>query len=113
MRRHEEAAEEHFGHALRLEIEPGRYLMAESGYLVAEIRAVKRQDDNMFYLFDAGFNNLARPILYGAYHPMSIVPADGDTGRPRTGRDRRRPAVRVGRIFTQEEGGYRVHPPTA
>ena len=31
--------EERFGHAVRLEIEPGRYLVAESGYLVAEIRA--------------------------------------------------------------------------
>ena len=66
--------EDAFGHPVRLEIEPGRYLVAESGYLVAEIRAVKRMGDNTFYLLDAGFNNLARPILYGAYHPMSIVP---------------------------------------
>ena len=74
--------QDRFGQPLRLEIEPGRYLVAESGYLVAEIRAVKRQDDNTFYLLDAGFNNLARPILYGAYHPMSIVPADGDSRGP-------------------------------
>ena len=67
-----------FGHPIRLEIEPGRYLVAESGYLVAEIRAVKRQAENTFYLLDAGFNNLARPILYGSYHPMSVVPADGN-----------------------------------
>jgi len=37
------------GHPVRLEIEPGRYIVAESGYLVAEIRAIKRQDDNIFY----------------------------------------------------------------
>ena len=75
-----------FGHAVRLEIEPGRYLVAESGFLLAEIRAVKRQGDNLFYLVDAGFNNLARPILYGAYHPMSIVAGR----RPRwTARDAR------------------------
>lgn len=66
--------EQSFGHPIRLEIEPGRYLVAESGYLVAEIRAVKRIGSRTFYLLDAGFNNLARPILYGAYHPMSIVP---------------------------------------
>ncbi|MEK6239211.1 MAG: diaminopimelate decarboxylase, partial [Planctomycetales bacterium] len=66
-----------FGHPVALEIEPGRYLTAESGYLIAEIRAIKRMGDNTFYLVDAGFNNLARPILYGAYHPISIVPADG------------------------------------
>ncbi len=98
--------QERFGHPVRLEIEPGRYLVAESGYLVAEIRAVKRQDDNTFYLLDAGFNNLARPILYGAYHPMSIVPADGDTAAARAGRDRRRAAVRVGRHL--HAGGRRL-----
>jgi diaminopimelate decarboxylase len=67
--------EKKFGHAVRLEIEPGRYLVAESGYLLTEIRAVKWQEDKLFYLVDAGFNNLARPILYGSYHPMSIAPS--------------------------------------
>src|SRR4029079_14231408 len=69
---------EAFGHAVRLEIEPGRYLSAESGYLVTEIRAIKRMGSNTFYLVDAGFNNLARPILYGFYPPMSLVPRGGD-----------------------------------
>ncbi|MFM8397775.1 MAG: diaminopimelate decarboxylase, partial [Pirellula sp.] len=58
-----------FGHPLSLEIEPGRYLVAESGFLIAEIRSVKKMGQNTFYLLDAGFNDLARPILYGAYHP--------------------------------------------
>ena len=98
--------EERFGHPVRLEIEPGRYLVAESGYLVAEIRAIKRQDDNTFYLLDAGFNNLARPILYGAYHPMSIVPADGDTHRPEHEVIVGGPLCESGDIFTQEEGGF-------
>ena len=98
--------EERFGHAVRLEIEPGRYLVAESGYLVAEIRAIKRQDDNTFYLLDAGFNNLARPILYGSYHPMSIVPADGDTQRPEHDVIVGGPLCESGDIFTQEEGGF-------
>ncbi len=65
------------GHPVRLELEPGRYLVAESGYLVTEIRAIKKMGGNVFYLVDAGFNALARPILYGAYHPMSIAPASG------------------------------------
>ena len=30
-----------FGHEIALEIEPGRYLVAESGYLISEIRAIK------------------------------------------------------------------------
>ena len=73
-----------FGHPLSLEIEPGRYLVAESGYLITEIRAVKTSGENTFYLVDAGFNNLARPILYGAYHPMAICPAERlEPSRPR------------------------------
>jgi diaminopimelate decarboxylase len=98
--------QDRFGHALRLEIEPGRYLVAESGYLVAEIRAVKRQDDNTFYLLDAGFNNLARPILYGSYHPMSIVPADGASQGPDQEVIVGGPLCESGDIFTQEEGGF-------
>jgi diaminopimelate decarboxylase len=99
--------EDALGHRLRLEIEPGRYLVAESGYLVTTIAAVKRMGDNVFYLVDAGFNNLARPILYGAYHPMSIVPS-GKPGAPRP----EQPVVvggplcESGDIFTQEEGGF-------
>lgn len=95
-----------FGHAVTLEIEPGRYLLAESGYLLAEIRAVKQTGDNLFYLLDAGFNNLARPILYGAYHPMSIAPRDGDARRRLQDVVVGGPLCESGDIFTQEEGGY-------
>ncbi|MBU4271426.1 MAG: diaminopimelate decarboxylase [Planctomycetes bacterium] len=98
--------EQRFGHPLRLEIEPGRYLTAESGYLIAEIRAVKRQGQNTFYLLDAGFNNLARPILYGSYHPMSIAPADDGAGRGEQEVIVGGPLCESGDIFTQEEGGF-------
>jgi len=94
------------GHPIRLEIEPGRYVVAESGYLVAEIRAIKQQAENTFYVLDAGFNNLARPILYGAYHPMSIVPGDGNTSREEQEVIVGGPLCESGDIFTQQEGGY-------
>lgn len=102
---------EAFGHPVSLEIEPGRYLSAESGSLIAEIRAVKRMGDNLFYVVDAGFNNLARPILYGAYHPMAICRAS-EPARPRAGADETQdvivggPLCESGDIFTQEEGGF-------
>lgn len=98
--------EDKFGHRLRLEVEPGRYLVAESGYLIAEIRAVKQMGPNVFYLLDAGFNNLARPILYGAYHPMSIAPANGDRDRSRQEVVVGGPLCESGDIFTQQEGGF-------
>jgi len=92
-----------FGHPVSLEIEPGRYLSAEAGYLISEIRAVKHMGNNVFYLLDAGFNSLARPILYGAYHPMSIcVHANSDRQQEVVVGG---PLCESGDIFTQEEGG--------
>ena len=100
-----QSLESEFGHAVSLEIEPGRFLVAESGFLIAEIRAVKTMGKNQFYLVDAGFNNLARPILYGAYHPMAICRASDDdtTHHPVIVGG---PLCESGDIFTQEEGGF-------
>jgi diaminopimelate decarboxylase len=97
---------EKFGHSIRLEIEPGRYLVAESGTLVAEIRAIKKMGENLFYLVDAGFNDLARPVMYGAYHPISICPRDGATDRPEVDAVVGGPLCESGDIFTQKEGGF-------
>jgi diaminopimelate decarboxylase len=109
--RHRLATE--FGHEISLEIEPGRYLVAESGYLICEIRAIKTAGENTFYLVDAGFNNLARPILYGAYHPMAICPAKVTSDRVADSGSRSLrdvvvggPLCESGDIFTQEEGGF-------
>lgn len=97
--------ESEFGHEVTLEIEPGRFLVAESGFLLTEIRAIKTMGEKLYYLVDAGFNNLARPILYGAYHPMSIA----FTGEPSTEVQDAivgGPLCESGDIFTQEEGGF-------
>jgi diaminopimelate decarboxylase len=96
---------EELGHDVQLEIEPGRYLVAEAGYLVTEIRAIKRSGENLFYIVDAGFNTLARPVLYGAYQPMSIAPRDGALRRPLKEVVVGGPLCESGDIFTQEEGG--------
>lgn len=106
-----------FGHPLSLEIEPGRYLVAESGYLITEIRAVKQTGENTFYLVDAGFNNLARPILYGAYHPMAICKGSGAILAAEKAPDPLAlrnvvvggPLCESGDIFTQAEGGFVEH----
>lgn len=103
--RERRALEAELGHPLRLEIEPGRYLVAESGWLLTEIRAVKRQGRNLFYLVDAGFNALPRPILYGSYHPMAVVPATGGGERPLRDVVVGGPLCESGDIFTQDEGG--------
>ena len=75
--------------------------------MISEIRAIKRMGGNTFYLLDAGFNVLARPILYGAYHPMSVAPAVGEFDSDREHHDVvvGGPLCESGDIFTQESGG--------
>ena len=74
--------------------------------MIAEIRAVKKMGDNTFYVVDAGFNNLARPIMYGSYHPISIAAASEDADRAVHDVVVGGPLCESGDIFTQEEGGF-------
>lgn len=59
--------------ASRLILEPGRYLVAEAGVLLTRVLYRKQASGREFLIVDAAMNDLARPALYGAYHP--IVPA--------------------------------------
>ncbi|MBV8469164.1 MAG: diaminopimelate decarboxylase [Burkholderiaceae bacterium] len=97
-------AEVLMGHALGLEIEPGRYLVAESGCLLAEVRATKNVGSNHFVLVDAGFNELMRPAMYGSFHAMTLLPKDGvlPAARPTVVAG---PLCESGDVFTQGEGG--------
>ena len=66
-----------YGKNVRLEIEPGRYVVADCGYLVAEIQNIKDTPAYHFALLNTGFNHNPRPAMYGSYHPIEIVSGDG------------------------------------
>ena len=103
------AIEAELGHAVHLEIEPGRYLVAEAGLLVAEVRATKMMGRNHFVMVDAGFDNLVRPAMYGSYHEISVVRADGTrVTEPLQPAVVGGPLCESGDVFTQEEGGVVV-----
>ena len=95
------------GHAVRLELEPGRYLVAEAGLLVCEVRATKHAGARHFTLVDAGFSDLMRPAMYGAFHAASLLPADGSAATLRPLRDTTiaGPLCESGDVFTQGDGG--------
>ena len=97
-------AEGLLGHAVALEIEPGRYLVAESGVLITEVRATKDAGRNHFVMVDAGFSELMRPAMYGSYHAMSLIPADG-VQRPSQATVVAGPLCESGDVFTQSDGG--------
>ena len=59
-------------------LEPGRYLVAEAGILLTRVIAVKPADPKAFVIVDAAMNDLLRPALYGAHHPIELVAADAE-----------------------------------
>lgn len=73
-------AEETGGRELRLEIEPGTYLVAMSGALVSIVQDkvfTTGEGSHTFLKLDSGMTDVLRPSLYGAIHPMTIFPASG------------------------------------
>ena len=93
-----EAIESDLARRVRLEVEPGRWLVAEAGVLVCEVRGTKRSGEVDYLLVDAGFNDLVRPALYGAFHQISVVGRDGE---PRAPRMVAGPLCETGDVFTQ------------
>jgi diaminopimelate decarboxylase len=49
-------------------LEPGRYVVAESGLLLARVTSRRISGGSFWVGVDSGFNHLARPSKYGAYH---------------------------------------------
>ncbi|HQQ76520.1 MAG TPA: diaminopimelate decarboxylase [Thermoanaerobaculia bacterium] len=63
------------GYEPALWLEPGRSLVAPSGFLVTRVNTVKTTPLKTFVNVDAGSNTLLRPALYGAYHRARVVAA--------------------------------------
>lgn len=98
--------------ALDLEclLEPGRWLVAPAGVLLARVLDVKRLGERLYYVTDTGSNDFVRPSYYGAVHPIEPVrraPVDSvadvvgpicETG-DFLGRERRLPALREGDLL--------------
>lgn len=56
--------------ALKFWLEPGRFLVAESGVILAKVTQLKTKGDTQFIGIETGMNSLIRPALYGAYHEI-------------------------------------------
>jgi diaminopimelate decarboxylase len=67
------------GKEFEIWFEPGRYLVMESGYLLAEVVVVKSNGFVEFAGLNTGFNHLIRPMMYGAYHEVvNLSNPEGD-----------------------------------
>mmetsp|Transcript_28587 Transcript_28587/g.84193 ORF Transcript_28587/g.84193 Transcript_28587/m.84193 type:complete len:372 (-) Transcript_28587:539-1654(-) len=73
-------AEKNGGRELKLEIEPGTYLVAMAGALVSTVQdkvSTEGEGSHTFLKLDAGMTDVLRPSLYGAVHPITILPGSG------------------------------------
>jgi diaminopimelate decarboxylase len=52
-------------------LEPGRAIIAPSGVLLTRVLYTKRNRGKTFVVVDAAMNDLMRPVLYGAVHPVT------------------------------------------
>ncbi|MDH5752325.1 MAG: diaminopimelate decarboxylase [Deltaproteobacteria bacterium] len=59
-----------YGKELRMKLEPGRYMVAQAGTLLARVTNISSTPRYTFIGTDSGFNHLIRPALYGAYHEV-------------------------------------------
>lgn len=67
--------------AFRLAVEPGRFLVAESGVLLAHATQVIEKDGIHRIGLDAGMNTLIRPALYEAWHDIDNLSRLDDEAR--------------------------------
>jgi diaminopimelate decarboxylase len=66
---------------LSLTLEPGRWLVAEAGGLLTRVITVKTTPEKNFAVVDAAMNDLIRPALYDAYHPIKALEAREGKGQ--------------------------------
>lgn len=65
------------GRRIRLVIEPGRFVVAESGLLLADVQSVKATPGFTFAVVNTGHNHNIRPAMYGSHHPIRFIARDG------------------------------------
>jgi diaminopimelate decarboxylase len=72
------------GRPIRVEIEPGRFIVAPSAVLVTRVvdvkttRANEKGPGHTFAMVDAGFTDLVRPAMYGSFHHITVHGAAPD-----------------------------------
>lgn len=82
----------------KIQMEPGRYMVGNSGVLLTKTQYIKQTPSKTFLVLDAGMNDLIRPTLYEAYHGIAPV-------KPREGQNKEYdvvgPICESGDIFTK------------
>lgn len=66
-----------YGRELELWFEPGKFLVSESGTLLAQVNVVKNNPNGTLLGLNTGLNHLIRPMMYDAYHDVVNISKEG------------------------------------
>ena len=64
---------EEYGKDLTLMFEPGKFLVSDAGYFLANVNVVKQTTSTVFAGIDSGFNHLIRPMFYNSFHHIHNI----------------------------------------
>ncbi len=92
-----------YGKELMLYIEPGRYPVAEAGFLLCTVNTLKETPKHKFAGVDTGFNHLVRPAMYGSYH--NIINASNAESAKKQKIAIAGNICESGDVFTRDENG--------
>jgi diaminopimelate decarboxylase len=87
---------------LHLLLEPGRSIIGPTGVLLTQVIYVKKSRGKTFVVVDAAMNDLMRPALYGAVHPITRVTRGKDDRTPRQRVDIVGPVCETGDCFLRD-----------
>ena len=79
--------------------EPGRYMLANAGYLVTRVLYEKKNAGKRFVIVDAAMNDLIRPSLYDVYHKIEAVKKSEENSKESTPADVVGPICESGDFF--------------
>ncbi|MFK7970820.1 MAG: diaminopimelate decarboxylase [Bacteroidia bacterium] len=111
-----EAFCEEYGKKLEIWLEPGKYIVSESGFFLTRANVIKPTPATVFVGVDSGLNHLIRPMLYHAHHEIFNLSNPNGTPRIYTivgyicetdtfGSDRKLAEVREGDIIGMANAG--------
>lgn len=106
----------HYGRKLELWIEPGKFIVSESGTLLVQANVVKSTPTVTFVGVNSGLNHLLRPMMYDAYHTIINISNPSGSQKVYTvvgyicetdtlGADRKMNEVREGDILAIKNAG--------
>lgn len=99
------------GREITLQIEPGRYVVAHSGTLLAEVQAIKSTPGYRFVIVNTGLNHNIRPSMYGSFHPIRFVRRNASASRERHAYVVAGYLCESGDVFTVKDDGSSILEP--